>query len=366
MAPLGKRVGSLFSRLWQFTAPSTRPTYSRQPSKPDHHSSRSRDLALDEANEEVDDASDASSNHSPALFPQRENGDGHRSLGAKDVLNRDTMLILGTFLIFQLSNIAYNSLYPIFAQAEPPAGRNLSPTEIGISLAFAGLITIVFQVGLFGRLRQRIGNKTTYRVGLAGFVVAFLLMPFVGYKEKDGIAITQGRLWLWIELGVVLIIKTVAAVGGLTSALLLVSLVHDMAVTRAIMTKARKVTNTASTDYQFCAGPFGARNAERLSTNAVGCGSGCGAVSVGRAIHTSNRGTTERRGDTIWSVRRCQSLRVAAQFWDSWGEARGRRVGRGRWQRGRWRRARRCRGRWRRFTTSGASRRQVSLCMWRR
>jgi hypothetical protein len=101
----------------------------------------------------------------------------------------------------------------------------LSPEEIGLSLAFAGLITIVFQVGIFGKLREKVGNKTAYRIGLGGFVVAFLLMPWVGYKDgKSGAGPdTQvGKALLWTELGVVLIIKTVAAVGGLTSALLLV------------------------------------------------------------------------------------------------------------------------------------------------
>jgi MFS family permease len=147
----------------------------------------------------------------------------HGHLRARDVLNRDVILILITYFIFQLSNIAYNSLYPIFAQAPPPTGRNLSPQEIGVSLAFAGAVTIAFQIGIFGRLRNHMGNRTTYRAGLAGFVIAFLLMPWVGYKEKNGAATTTGKVWLWVELGAVLIIKTVAAVGGLTSALLLVS-----------------------------------------------------------------------------------------------------------------------------------------------
>lgn len=150
-------------------------------------------------------------------------GSEHGHLRARDVLNRDVILILITYFIFQLSNIAYNSLYPIFAQAPPPTGRNLSPQEIGVSLAFAGAVTIAFQIGIFGRLRNHMGNRTTYRAGLAGFVIAFLLMPWVGYKETNGTATTTGKVWLWIELGAVLIIKTVAAVGGLTSALLLVS-----------------------------------------------------------------------------------------------------------------------------------------------
>jgi MFS family permease len=161
----------------------------------------------------------------PHIIPSAEEV-GH--LDKREVFNRDTILLLITFLIFQLSNISYNSLYPIFAQAKPPAGRDLNPEEIGLSLAFAGVITILFQVGVFGRLREKIGNRVAYRMGLAGFVVAFLLMPWVGYKDGtfcgtgSGVT-TKGKVLLWIELGVVLIIKTVAAVVGLTSALLLIT-----------------------------------------------------------------------------------------------------------------------------------------------
>jgi MFS family permease len=133
-----------------------------------------------------------------------------------------------TYLIFQLSNISFNSLYPIFAQAAPPTGRNLDPEEIGLSLGFAGLVTIVFQVGIFGKLRDKMGNRWAYRTGLGGFVIAYILMPWVGYKnpgEGPG-AISTGAAWLWIEICFVLLVKTVAAVGGLTSALLLVSMLH--------------------------------------------------------------------------------------------------------------------------------------------
>lgn len=147
-------------------------------------------------------------------------------LQRKDVLTRDTILLLVTYLIFQLSNISFNSLYPVFASADPPIGRGLDPEEIGLSLAFAGAVTIIFQVGLFGKLRDKMGNRLTYRAGLGLFVVAYLLMPFVGYKkESQGeIGLSSGIAWLWTEIGVVLLIKTVAAVGGLTSALLLVYL----------------------------------------------------------------------------------------------------------------------------------------------
>ncbi|EHY57148.1 hypothetical protein HRR83_002642 [Exophiala dermatitidis] len=214
LGPITHRIKNLFAWLWEFTS-SSRPHYlRRRSSKKPHHHSHSNGLV--EVSDDEDN--DGSVDH-PGLFPETE------ELKSSDVLNRDTILLLLTYLIFQLSNISFNSLYPIFAQAPPPTGRSLDPEEIGLSLGFAGVVTILFQVGVFGKLRDKMGNRWAYRAGLGGFVIAYLLMPWVGYKDKgDGQgAITFGAAWLWIEICVVLLIKTVAAVGGLTSALLLIT-----------------------------------------------------------------------------------------------------------------------------------------------
>lgn len=242
LPPLGKRLGHLFAWFWQFTS-SYKPTYltrSQKQAKMNGEHAPLLDGGHNGHNGDDDDDDDAS--HAAAADDDDdEDGDDHQSLSGlaqhllprgenirpRDILSRDTLLLLTTFFIFQLSNIAFNSLYPVFAQASPPTGRALRPSEIGTSLAFAGAITIFFQVGVFGRLREKIGNRLTYRTSLAGFVVAMLLMPFVGYKsgraDGAGPTTTSGKTWLWIELGAVLIVKTVAAVGGLTSALLLIT-----------------------------------------------------------------------------------------------------------------------------------------------
>ena len=217
LPPLGERVQSLFAWVWQF-ASSTRPTYtklSQQDGDPRHYTNR----VLDGAEDEPDDDS-ISQRSMPHLIPQHTT-----DLTRKEVLRRDTILLLASYLIFQLSNISYNSLYPIFGQAQPPTGRSLSPEEIGFSLAFAGATTIVFQVAVFGKLRDKMGNRLTYRVCFFGMVIAYILTPFVGYKRKeDGLeAISTGKVPLYLELGVVLLIRSVASVGCLTSALLLVS-----------------------------------------------------------------------------------------------------------------------------------------------
>lgn len=218
LPPLGKRVGSLFSWLWQFTS-STRPTYIKRfmrKQKNRHHNTH-LDGVQEEDEEEVSDVD--SDESPPVLFPESSG----EVLTKKEVLNRDTILLLVTYFIFQLANISYNSLYPIFAEEEEPTGRGLNIEGVGLSLAFAGVITILFQIGVYGKLRERIGNKVTYRISLAAFVVAFILMPWVGYRESNPFqGLGTGAGWLWAELGAILVIKTVASVGGLTSALLLV------------------------------------------------------------------------------------------------------------------------------------------------
>ncbi|KAK8166498.1 MFS transporter-like protein [Phyllosticta citrichinensis] len=220
LPPLGKRIQSLFVWIWQFASSSRSPAYLRRIFGKDHQPNGVESSEEDDAEDEVSDTDSSI----PAVLPNVSSGEQLSKLTQREVLNRDTILLLLTFLIFQFANIAYNSLFPIFAQAPPPTGRSLSPTEIGVSLSFAGVFTIIFQVGIYGRLREKIGNKVTYRVSMAAFVVAFLLMPWVGYKNGDGsLGLGRGKAVMWIELGFVLIIKTIAAVGGLTSALLLIT-----------------------------------------------------------------------------------------------------------------------------------------------
>ena len=215
LPPLGKRIGNLFTWVWQF-ASSSRPTYVRRRNPRGSWGDAARD---GDADSDLHSGSQVSGNSIPVLLP-----DASPPFYSKDIFDRETLLLLFTYLVFQLSNISYNSLYPIFAQAPHPAGRNLSTEEIGLSLSFAGLVTIIFQVGLFNTLRDKMGNRVTYRVSLGSFVLAFFLMPWVGHKAShNGVGgSASSKVWLWIELGTVLLIKTVAAVGGLTSALLLV------------------------------------------------------------------------------------------------------------------------------------------------
>ena len=211
---IGRKVRDLFTWLWQFTS-STRPSYLRSDSRRDYPAwRRGSDLGSDEESE-----TDILGESSPLFHAHTTH------LHRDELLNRDMILLLASYLIFALANVSYNSLYPIFAQAQPPTGRALSPREIGLTQSFAGLVSIGFQICIFGKMRDKMGNRWSYRAGLLGFVIAFALMPFVGHKDEGALKgkLTRASILLTIELCVVLLIKTVAAVGGLTSALLLVS-----------------------------------------------------------------------------------------------------------------------------------------------
>ncbi|KAJ9635357.1 hypothetical protein H2199_008359 [Coniosporium tulheliwenetii] len=210
LPPLGKRVGNLFTWIWQF-ASSTRPTYLRPRGE---NGKRRHDNNADGTLGDGDSATDAESHLSlPSMLPQ-VSGEG---LTPKQVFNRDTVLLLITSLIFNLSNVTYLSLYPIFGQAPPPAGRALSPEEIGLSLAFSGVAVIVLQVCLYGKLHEKLGYRTTYKISFAAFTIGFFLTPWVGYKDPSGTGANQGKTWLWIELGLILVIVKIASVGGLAA-----------------------------------------------------------------------------------------------------------------------------------------------------
>jgi MFS family permease len=164
-----------------------------------------------------------SGTHAPE--PADDNKDAEGPTSWSDLINHTTFMLLGTYLIFQLSNVSFNSLYPIFASTPPPTGRDLSPGNIGLSLSLAGIATILFQIFLFQPLKARMGNLGTYRWALFGFAISMSLMPWVGYRDDEPpFGFGSGRGWLFSELGFVLIVKNICAVGGLSCVMLLVCL----------------------------------------------------------------------------------------------------------------------------------------------
>ncbi|KAK0671723.1 major facilitator superfamily domain-containing protein [Cercophora samala] len=180
-----------------------------------HQDSQEQQALLGAAGDEGDDEDDQDGK---SLTPSQKKS------AFRQLANRNTMAVLGTYLVFQLANISFSSLYPIFVSAPPPTGRELGPGIIGLSLSLAGLATIVFQVLVFERLKAKTGNLGTYRYSLLGMAVAMSLMPWIGYLDSTPhLGVGSGKGWLYSELGVILIIKNICAVGGLSSVMLLIT-----------------------------------------------------------------------------------------------------------------------------------------------
>jgi len=208
------------------------PTRSQEPATGGGSDDTASDLGDDS---EVPDESQGLLQRSSGPFDNSSSLDGkpedHHPSAWKQIANRTTLTVLFTYLVFQLSNISYNSLYPIFASAPLPTGRNLGPDTIGLSLSFAGLATIIFQVTLFQPLKTKIGNLGTYRVAMLGLAISMALMPWIGHvHDRPWLGIGSGKAWLYGELGFILLLKNACAVGGLSSVMLLVC-IHDHSFT---------------------------------------------------------------------------------------------------------------------------------------
>ncbi|KFY43366.1 hypothetical protein V494_02015 [Pseudogymnoascus sp. VKM F-4513 (FW-928)] len=218
LPPLQVRVFALFAWVWQIASDAVCPTYLRR----DH-----RQISTQyDGNADLPDRSSISpaSERSSLISPPEIVADNSEELTGKAVWNRNTLLLLGTYLVLQLSNVSFNTLYPIFAFAAPPLGRDISARAIGISLSAVGVVSVVSQVCAGGRLKVKMGHKTTYRTGLGLLAIAMFAMPFVAYRDLPPlIGSWSGEVTMWIQISLILLMKTVGTVGGLTSALLLIT-----------------------------------------------------------------------------------------------------------------------------------------------
>ncbi|KAI0173667.1 MFS general substrate transporter [Hypoxylon sp. FL1284] len=177
----------------------------------------------------------------------------HETTTWRQLLNRTTVVLLATHLIFQLSNSSFNSLYPIFASGMTPTGRDLRADVIGVSLSVAGAFTILFQLFLFRPLKSHLGNVRSYRGSLLGFAVTMALMPFVGYADsKPPFGVGDSKIWLYVEIGAILVIKNICAVGGLSSVMLLIT---NSAPTHASLGRLNGIAQTLSAGGRSI-GPF--------------------------------------------------------------------------------------------------------------
>jgi hypothetical protein len=180
----------------------------------------------------------------PGQNGDRDDGKLHSETASwREILNRTTTLLLITYLIFQVSNVSFGSLYPLFASGPPPTGRGLPEDVIGVSLSVAGVFTILFQLFVFGPIKSRLGNVRTYRGSLLGFAISMALMPWVGHlTSSPPFGIGDSKVWVYVEMGAILVIRNICAVGGLSGVMLLVRCAMPRSLGILLLTRARLPT----------------------------------------------------------------------------------------------------------------------------
>lgn len=291
-------------RAWSWVQRRTEPRQNTWASRWPRRGSQVVVSTSDDEDEDEDDAAEDEALLPPGSEDGSAAGDDAKSAGGpatwRELLNRNTVLVLMTYLVFQLSNISYNSLYPIFADANPPTGRGLPPSKIGVSLSLAGVATIVFQAFLFQPIKVRLGNLGSYRIALLGLAVSMALMPWIGYLDDEPLfGVGTGSTWLYIELGAILVVKNICAVGGLSSVMLLVSLFLD---------EKEHAYADHLVDHQLRSEPRHPRDAQRDRPISLGRRPQFRAFCLWRPLHSFHARPPERRGTCLGHLWRHRSF----------------------------------------------------------
>ncbi len=86
--------------------------------------------------------------------------------------------VLGKFFLFGLSFALFTSGFALFAERRmvTAAGAPYGPREVGWVFAYAGLVGIVLQGGIIGRLVKRYGEPRVITAGLASMGAGFVLL----------------------------------------------------------------------------------------------------------------------------------------------------------------------------------------------
>lgn len=220
LPPLGRRVHNFFAWLWQFTAGAVHPSYLQRRFSHYHPHKRHRlPTTL------------------PVLFPRPQNS-SHEATADEEfketVLSTPALLLLAAYFIFNLSSITYSFLYPTFVSTPSPVGLGFSPRAIGLTQSLTALAAILFQAftGIGTDLQTRWSSAFGFRLSMFTLALTFFLMPLVTttyinthtifYATNNPSATLWGGKWfLYGSVSIVLVLKSIANIVGLTCALIM-------------------------------------------------------------------------------------------------------------------------------------------------
>ncbi|KAG0139304.1 hypothetical protein CROQUDRAFT_666707 [Cronartium quercuum f. sp. fusiforme G11] len=90
------------------------------------------------------------------------------------------MIILGTFILMHMQNVAWAAVFPLYAYTDKNSGGlGLSLAQIGSILSVNGVGMIFVQLLLFPPLQRRFGVVAVLRWTITCFTFTFLCLPFM-------------------------------------------------------------------------------------------------------------------------------------------------------------------------------------------
>lgn len=233
LPPLGRRVHNFFAWLWQFSAGAFRPSYlgrkflHYQPHHCCHHSNSSVYRR----------PSPTTSRPPPELFPRSQIASPEVTAADEEfretVLSTPILCLLAAYFIFNLSNITYSFLFPTFVSTPSPVGPGFSPRAIGLTQSLTALAAILFQActGIGTDLQAGWSNTLGFRFSVFTLALSFFLMPLVTttsitthaifYADNPNATWCGAKWFLYGSVSVVLAVKSIANVVGLTCALIM-------------------------------------------------------------------------------------------------------------------------------------------------
>ncbi|KAI8372533.1 major facilitator superfamily domain-containing protein [Choanephora cucurbitarum] len=129
----------------------------------------------------------------------------------REALTPSVVAVCVMYGCFVLQNSFSNVLYPLYtASNRDSGGLGFSPNEIGISLGFAGVVTIIGHVVLLPILVRKFGllRLTQIALFLLIFVYLFQGVIRVMYLIPDPSGQKDTKCWVWVGLLIFLAFKT--------------------------------------------------------------------------------------------------------------------------------------------------------------
>lgn len=105
----------------------------------------------------------------------------------------------------------YLELFPIWsASPRNNGGLGYRADEIGIALAYCGIVTLILQLFFLPKLTARFGVLRLYRFVLAGCIPLYFMQGYVRwfYEIPDLHGARQTKFWVWVGILVTATFRT--------------------------------------------------------------------------------------------------------------------------------------------------------------